>query len=303
MAALSGARPFSLQPARDEQQREKQGVRVRVALPAEHLERSSRSDAWLLQRGDIDSSPNGLQDRTPARTAHPRAVPRRVRSRGFHRGPRQATMDAGSRAADPVREKESRMSRLRVVQWSTGGRRRDRGSGDRRTARPRARRRLGPRPGQTGARCGRAGRRPKARDPGDERCRRAPRAAPRLHLLHGERRVAAHASVSTISSACSRAGINVVTTSVPGPRPSRRLRSPRRSSASQAACRAGGASLYASGIEPGFAGDELVLRLATPDVIGSRASGPRRSSPTPTTPCPSRSSRSSASASRRRRAA
>jgi len=59
-----------------------------------------------------------------------------------------------------------------------------------------------------------------------------------------------------------RAGINVVTTSVPGlvhpagfdPRAVERL--------SQAA-RAGGASLYASGIEPGFAGDELVLRLAS----------------------------------------
>lgn len=57
-------------------------------------------------------------------------------------------------------------------------------------------------------------------------------------------------------------GINVVTTSVPGlvhpaafdPRAVERL---------AAACRAGGASLYASGIEPGFAGDELVLRLAT----------------------------------------
>jgi hypothetical protein len=58
------------------------------------------------------------------------------------------------------------------------------------------------------------------------------------------------------------AGINVVTTSVPGlvhpagfdPRAVERL---------DAACRRGGASLYASGLEPGFAGDELVLRLAT----------------------------------------
>lgn len=58
------------------------------------------------------------------------------------------------------------------------------------------------------------------------------------------------------------AGINVVTTSVPGlvhpagfdPRAVARL---------DAACRRGGASLYASGLEPGFAGDELVLRLAT----------------------------------------
>ena len=31
----------------------------------------------------------------------------------------------------------------------------------------------------------------------------------------------------------------------------------------EAACREGGASLYASGIEPGFAGDQLVLTLAT----------------------------------------
>jgi 2,4-diaminopentanoate dehydrogenase len=58
------------------------------------------------------------------------------------------------------------------------------------------------------------------------------------------------------------AGINVVTTSVPGlvhpagfdARAVERL---------EKACRAGGASLYASGLEPGFAGDELVLRLAS----------------------------------------
>lgn len=59
-----------------------------------------------------------------------------------------------------------------------------------------------------------------------------------------------------------RAGINVVTTSVPGlvhapgfdPRQVERL---------EQAARAGGASLYASGLEPGFAGDDLVLRLAS----------------------------------------
>ena len=58
------------------------------------------------------------------------------------------------------------------------------------------------------------------------------------------------------------AGANVVTTSVPGllypaafdPGAVARL---------DAACRAGGASLYVSGIEPGFAGDQLVLTLAT----------------------------------------
>ncbi len=58
------------------------------------------------------------------------------------------------------------------------------------------------------------------------------------------------------------AGINVVTTSVPG------LVHPAGFDGTEvarleAACRKGGASLYASGIEPGFAGDELVLRLAT----------------------------------------
>lgn len=58
------------------------------------------------------------------------------------------------------------------------------------------------------------------------------------------------------------AGINVVTTSVPG------LVHPagfdrRQVERLEAACRRGGASLYASGLEPGFAGDELVLRLAT----------------------------------------
>jgi hypothetical protein len=58
------------------------------------------------------------------------------------------------------------------------------------------------------------------------------------------------------------AGINVVTTSVPGllypagfdPDEVTRI---------DAACRRGGASLYVSGIEPGFAGDQLVLTLAT----------------------------------------
>ena len=58
------------------------------------------------------------------------------------------------------------------------------------------------------------------------------------------------------------AGINVVTTSVPG------LVHPAAFDAKhvarlEAACRAGGASLYASGIEPGFAADQLVLTLAT----------------------------------------
>lgn len=58
------------------------------------------------------------------------------------------------------------------------------------------------------------------------------------------------------------AGINVVTTSVPG------LVYPPAFDAKQveqleSAARKGRASLYASGIEPGFAGDELVLRLST----------------------------------------
>ena len=69
------------------------------------------------------------------------------------------------------------------------------------------------------------------------------------------------------------AGINVVTTSIPGlvhpagynPKHVDRL---------EAACREGGASLYASGIEPGFAGDQLVLTLATlsqQDPLGAHA--------------------------------
>lgn len=58
------------------------------------------------------------------------------------------------------------------------------------------------------------------------------------------------------------AGINVVTTSIPG------LVHPPAYAADattrlEAACRTGGASLYASGVEPGFAGDQLVLTLAT----------------------------------------
>src|SRR5262245_12223087 len=58
------------------------------------------------------------------------------------------------------------------------------------------------------------------------------------------------------------AGINVVTTSVPGlVHPA--AYNPKHVDQLAAACRAGGASLYASGIEPGFAGDQLVLTLAT----------------------------------------
>jgi hypothetical protein len=58
------------------------------------------------------------------------------------------------------------------------------------------------------------------------------------------------------------AGIDVVTASVPG------LLYPPGFDATEvsrieAACRRGGASLYVSGIEPGFAGDHLVLTLAT----------------------------------------
>ena len=58
------------------------------------------------------------------------------------------------------------------------------------------------------------------------------------------------------------AGINVVTTSVPG------LVHPPGFDAShvaaiEAACKKGGATLYASGIEPGFAGDHLVLSLTS----------------------------------------
>jgi hypothetical protein len=58
------------------------------------------------------------------------------------------------------------------------------------------------------------------------------------------------------------AGVDVVTTSVPG------LLYPPGFDAGavarlEAACRAGSSSLYVSGIEPGFAGDQLVLTLAT----------------------------------------
>jgi hypothetical protein len=58
------------------------------------------------------------------------------------------------------------------------------------------------------------------------------------------------------------AGINVVTTSIPGlVHPAGY--NPKHVDQLEAACREGGASLYASGIEPGFAGDQLVLTLAT----------------------------------------
>jgi hypothetical protein len=58
------------------------------------------------------------------------------------------------------------------------------------------------------------------------------------------------------------AGINVVTTSVPGLLHPAAF-DPRAVARIEDACRAGAASLYASGIEPGFAGDHLVLTLAT----------------------------------------
>jgi hypothetical protein len=58
------------------------------------------------------------------------------------------------------------------------------------------------------------------------------------------------------------AGINVVTTSIPGlVHPPAWL--PDEVARLEAACRRGGASLYASGMEPGFAGDALVLTLLT----------------------------------------
>lgn len=58
------------------------------------------------------------------------------------------------------------------------------------------------------------------------------------------------------------AGMNVVTSSIPGlvHPPAFDVDAVARL---ELACRAGGASLYASGIEPGFAGDELVLLLTT----------------------------------------
>lgn len=58
------------------------------------------------------------------------------------------------------------------------------------------------------------------------------------------------------------AGINVVTTSIPGlvhPR----AYDPKQVARLEKACAQGGASLYASGIEPGFAADQLVLTLTT----------------------------------------
>lgn len=58
------------------------------------------------------------------------------------------------------------------------------------------------------------------------------------------------------------AGINVVTTSIPGLVHPPAFR-PKLVDKLESACRAGGVSLYASGLEPGFAGDALVLTLAT----------------------------------------
>jgi hypothetical protein len=58
------------------------------------------------------------------------------------------------------------------------------------------------------------------------------------------------------------AGIDVVTTSVPGLVHPPAF-DPERRTTLEAACATGGASLYVSGIEPGFAADHLVLVLAT----------------------------------------
>jgi hypothetical protein len=58
------------------------------------------------------------------------------------------------------------------------------------------------------------------------------------------------------------AGINIVTTSVPGLLHPRGF-DPQAVALIDEACQRGGASLYASGIEPGFAGDHLVLALST----------------------------------------
>jgi hypothetical protein len=58
------------------------------------------------------------------------------------------------------------------------------------------------------------------------------------------------------------AGINVVTTSVPGLVHHAAFDS-KQAARLEEACRKGGATLYASGLEPGFAGDQLVLTLAT----------------------------------------
>ena len=59
-----------------------------------------------------------------------------------------------------------------------------------------------------------------------------------------------------------RRGINVVTTSLPGLVHPARF-DPKQVERLDAACREGGATLYASGVEPGFAGDHLVLVLST----------------------------------------
>ena len=59
------------------------------------------------------------------------------------------------------------------------------------------------------------------------------------------------------------AGVNVVTVSTPGLVLPAGLRRRVRAAQLEAAAERGGATLYASGIEPGFAGDQLVLTLLT----------------------------------------
>ena len=154
------------------------------------------------------------------------------------------------------------MSRLRVVQWSTGAVGSIAVRTIARAARSRARRRLGPRPGQrsgamrASSRAGRSSASPPRTTP--TRCSRC---APTASVTRPAAS-RARASASPTSSGCSRRGS---TSSRPRSRASSIPPASIRGQVErlEAACRAGGATLYASGIEPGFAGDQLVLRLAT----------------------------------------
>ena len=170
---------------------------------------------------------------------------------------------------------------FRVVVWSTGWIGSSR-SGDPYRARARARRRLGAqRPTRTGATSASSRRRPiglAATDDAEALVAQRPDCV--VYAASGPELDAAAVPDYVRMLA---AGVDVVTVSSwaglvfpPGFEPTWRAAGGRRG-------RSGGATLYASGIEPGFAGDQLVLTLATQSDRSAR-SAPRSCSCT--TPIP-----------------
>ena len=157
----------------------------------------------------------------------------------------------------------------RVVVWSTGGIGSIAIRAIHERPRPRPRRGLGPLPREGRHGCGRARQRRPDRVGCHQRCRRSDRAEARLRDLRGERPRARRPGDPRLRQAPRAPGINVVTTSTT------RLINPHAYEPAEwrdqlaAAAKAGQVSLYASGIEPGFAADYLPLVL-THAVVADR---------------------------------